>query len=36
MENVVAATSDSVIKEIKVTEGTQVSSNQIMMLLEEK
>ncbi|MGM0566387.1 MAG: acetyl/propionyl/methylcrotonyl-CoA carboxylase subunit alpha [Bacteroidota bacterium] len=36
MENVVAASSDSVIKEVKVTEGSQVSSNQIMMLLEDK
>ncbi len=34
MENVVAASFNSVIKEIKVTEGSQVSSNQIMMLLE--
>jgi len=35
MENVVAASVNSVIKEIKVKEGSQVSSNQIMMLLEE-
>jgi acetyl-CoA carboxylase biotin carboxylase subunit len=36
MENVVTASADCVVKEIKAKEGMQVSSNQIIMLLEEK
>jgi pyruvate/2-oxoglutarate dehydrogenase complex dihydrolipoamide acyltransferase (E2) component len=33
---VVTASADCVVKEIKAKEGMQVSSNQIIMLLEEK
>jgi len=35
MENVVTASDDYIVKELKTKEGAQVSSNQIIMVMEE-